>query len=54
MVHVDVGNGHASQYATGSGYDLLLIWWIVMCYPHDYVDIMSIHFIMAQHICIEV
>ena len=22
------------------GYDSLLIWWIVMLYPHDYVDIM--------------
>ena len=30
VVHVDVGDGHASQYAMLSGYDLLLIWWIVM------------------------
>ena len=30
VVHVDVGDGHASQYALLSGYDLLLIWWIVM------------------------
>ena len=30
LVHVDVGDGHASQYAMLSGYDLLLIWWIVM------------------------
>ena len=36
------------------GYDSLLIWWIVMLYPHDYVDIMFIHFIMAHHICIQV
>ena len=27
VVHVDVGDGHASQYAMLSGYDLLLIWW---------------------------
>ena len=25
------------------GYDSLLIWWIVMWYPHDYVDIMFMH-----------
>ena len=30
VVHVDVGDGHASQYAMLSGYDLLLIWWKVM------------------------
>ena len=30
VVHVDVGDGHASQYAMVIGYDLLLIWWIVM------------------------
>ena len=30
VVHVDVGDGHASKYAIVSGYDLLLIWWIVM------------------------
>ena len=30
VVHVDVGEGRASQYAMVSGYDLLLIWWIVM------------------------
>ena len=30
VVHVDVGDGHASQYAMFSGYDLLLIWWKVM------------------------
>ena len=30
VVHVDVGDGHASQYAMLSGYELLLIWWIVM------------------------
>ena len=29
VVHVDVGDGHASQYAMLSGYDLL-IWWKVM------------------------
>ena len=54
VVHVDVGDGHASQYAMLSGYDLLLIWWIVMRYPHDYVDIMFMYFIMAQYICIQV
>ena len=43
VVHVDVGNGHASQYAMLSGYDLLLIWWIVIWYPHDDVDIMFTH-----------
>ena len=43
------------------GDDSLLIRWIVMLYPHDYVDIMFMHcnlhhviFIMAQHICIQV
>ena len=25
------------------GYDSLLIWWIVMLYPHAYVDIMLMH-----------
>ena len=25
------------------GYDSLLIWWIVMLYPRDYVDIMLMH-----------
>ena len=30
VVHVDVGDGRASQYAMLSGYDLLLIWWIVI------------------------
>ena len=30
VVHVDVGDGHASEYAMLNGYDLLLIWWIVM------------------------
>ena len=30
VVHVDVGDGHASQYAMLAGYELLLIWWIVM------------------------
>ena len=30
VVHVDVGDGHASQYAMLSRYDLLLIWWKVM------------------------
>ena len=30
VVHADVGDGYASQYAMLSGYDLLLIWWIVM------------------------
>ena len=30
VVHVDVGDGHASQYAMLGGYDLLLIWWKVM------------------------
>ena len=30
VVHVDVGDGHASQYAMFSGYELLLIWWKVM------------------------
>ena len=30
VVCVDVGDGHASQYTMLSGYDLLLIWWIVM------------------------
>ena len=30
VVHVDVGDGHASQYAMLNGYELLLIWWIVM------------------------
>ena len=30
VVHVDVGDGHASQYAMLSGNDLLLIWWIFM------------------------
>ena len=54
VVHVDVGDGHASQYAMLSGYDLLLIWWIVMRYPHDYVNSMFMHFIMTQHICIQV
>ena len=29
-ITVDVGDGHASQYAMLSGYELLLIWWIVM------------------------
>ena len=42
------------------GYDSLLIWWIVMWFSHDYVDIMLMHcncimyIIMAQHICIQV
>ena len=52
--HVDVGDVHTSQYAMLNGYDSLLIWWIVMWYPHDYVDIMFMHFIMAQYICIQV
>ena len=43
VVQVGVGDGHASQYAMLSGYDLLLIWWIVMWYPHDDVDIMFMH-----------
>ena len=30
IVNVDVGDGRASQYAMVSGYDLLLIWWVVM------------------------
>ena len=30
VVHVDVDDGRASQYAMFSGYELLLIWWIVM------------------------
>ena len=30
VVHVDVGDGHASQYAMLTVYDLLLIWWKVM------------------------
>ena len=30
VVHVDVGDGHASQYAMISGDDLLLLWWKVM------------------------
>ena len=30
VVHVDVGDGRASQYAMLSGYDLLLIWWKFM------------------------
>ena len=30
VVHVDVGDVHASQYAMFSGYELLLIRWIVM------------------------
>ena len=30
VVHVDVGDGRASQYAMLSGYDVLLIWWKVM------------------------
>ena len=30
VVHVDVGDGHSSQYAMLSGYDLLSVWWMVM------------------------
>ena len=30
VVHVDVGDGHASRHTMLSGYDLLLIWWIVI------------------------
>ena len=41
---VCTGIVHASQYAMLSGYDSLLIWWIVMWYHHDYVDIMFMHY----------
>ena len=44
VVHVDVGDGHASRYALFSGYELLWIWWIVMWYPHDDVDIMFMYY----------
>ena len=44
VVHVDVGDGHASQYAMLSGYDLFLMWWKVMWYPHDDVDIMFMYY----------
>ena len=40
---VCIGDVHASQYAMLNGYDSLLVWWIVMWYPRDYVDIMLMH-----------
>ena len=44
VVHVDVGDVRASRYAMFSGYELLWIWWIVMWYPHDDVDIMFMYY----------